>query len=698
MRTGRGASMERRKVLSAGQTALMGPSAISTERRRSGSGESTPTGRRASVQRRLQLSAGKGNTVGLPPAPGAPEQNSAPSQEQAAPASAPTTIVPQGGTAHAGREASVARRRQLSAGKEAVPHADVTATAGVTLEGGSIATGRDASQIRRQQLSAGKSAFTGVPTDAQTAPSPRPNQAPDTEADSISASEDRGRTAVGRPDRVSFALAEPGYAPKVIESRTHLGQAMTGLRIGPSERMTGAEPGAVLPVTGNQYYGEESGPAVRGRPPKVGAAITPGGQTVSGTLVRSKIAITGDEHGDRQRITGRTDQAIGDDLTPRDESMGGTQFPRATDPHGHNAAASQFLAGRQGRPASTGRSQEPALEITMKGYSVSGTAVGRSERMTGNEPGSERRISGTQYAGSRRSSKAQAFEPPAEGRRRDPATGAKVVEALTFRGQRVTGPEFEHVERVTGSEAGAYVAATGTPYQGPASVASFLDQEAVNRVAERVVRGPSQKPVTGDRAVSDGGITGTQRGAERDITGTPYYRDEEDVATRGEDDPAVSAIAKIDHEFSIATPQRRSHLRAASTETSEGDAGRGITGSFTFGEGKVTGNSEFLHTPRTSPRDQRPAVTGEGVTARGRITGDSWRDQSNVTGTEGHIASNRNPTRRGGERHSFAGATKFKPGQAPFDPDHGVTGILINTEDATLTENTRVTVSGGALS
>lgn len=700
MTTGREASIERRKALSQGQAAFEG--AASTARRRPSQGETAAVGRRASVERRRQLSSGKA-AIGAPaPAPEQSHQNDTPVPAGAgaggtlklpnpapeippAPASAPVSSSP---SFASGREASIERRRQLSGGLKALPDADLLTGASLTSADGTPASGREASRLRRLQLSAGRSAIVAGSDGA--APQQDNNEETETPTD------DRSWTAVGRTgERDHTAIAALGYPPKVVSSRTHFGQSTTGLRIGPGERVTGDEDGATLPVTGNQYYGEESGVSVRARPVKVGAVRTPEGQIVSGTLVRSNVTITGDERGDQQRITGEADQiAVRDDITPRGESYGGEQFPRRTDPHGHTAAAAEFLAGTSGRAVRAGRSGQ-ANEFTVKGYAVSGTAVGRSERVTGDEDGSDRWITGTQYTAADRATAPATVEPPAQGKRnvrRDPVTGAKVVEAQTFGGQRITGPQFEHEGRVTGSEAGSYVATTGTPYQGPASVASFMGPEAVPMVADRVIRRAGDEPITGDAPRSADGVTGTQRGAERDVTGTPYYRDgDEEVA-------AGSAIAEIDREFSIASPQRRAHLRAAREEREEGDAGRDITGSFATGHGKITGNQEFLHTPRTSPRDQRPQVSGEGASAKNRITGDSWRDQSNVTGTEGYIASNRNPTQKGGQRHGFAGAMKFRPGRPPFEPEHDVTGILLDKEDAALTDNARVTVSGGALS
>ncbi len=691
MSTGREASIERRRSLSKGK-GTSDPGGAHQATRRPQSGEAAVVGRSASIERRRKLSSGKaaiGVTVPVGEPKGGASEAKPSAPALAEPKPAPTPVAARPITSASGRGASIERRRQLSAGKTAIPGADMETSAGLKSGDGSVAAGREASRIRRGQLSAGKAAITGK---AGPAPAANDQPAPKAEVADASATQDDSRwAAVGRQGSAPLTPGRPGYPLKVVSSKTNSGQQTTGLRIGPGGQVTGHEHGATLPVTGNQYYGEESGAQVRARPTKVGATRTAGGLTVSGTMVRSRVEITGDERGNAIGITGEADQSLDDDLTPRSASMGGAQFPRRTDPHGHTAVASEFLAGRSGRPSR--RSAADPRETTQKGYAVSGTAVGRSDLMTGDEDGAYRKITGTQYVAKKKAATAApALEAPAQGGRsvrRDPVTGAKVVEAQTWGGQRVTGPAFEHVSLVTGSEAGSYIATTGTPYQGPGSVAAFLGEEAVPSAAERVIRQPAREAVTGDTPLNNDFVTGTQRGANRDITGTPYYREQDQNAVAGD------AIAEIDHAFTIASPQRKAQLRAKA-HRDETQAGEHITGSFASGHDKVTGAVEFNFTPRRSGDAGEPKVTGEGGSAKNRITGDSWAKQSNVTGTEGYIAAGRNPTIRGPKAQRFAGASKFRHADRN-DIDNDVTGILTDREDAALRETpARVTVSGGA--
>ena len=122
----------------------------------------------------------------------------------------------------------------------------------------------------------------------------------------------------------------------------------------------------------------------------------------------------------------------------------------------------------------------------------------------------------------------------------------------------------------------------------------------------------------------------------------------------------------------------------------------GITGSFAVGDGKVTGNNEFLFRPRQTRDGKQTAVTGEGRTDGRTITGSAaaWTAHDLVTGTEGHISAGRNPTEGGGEPHGWAGARRFAYLATPGGPpdDQKVTGRVGGSPKA----GVRVTVSGGA--
>jgi hypothetical protein len=82
-------------------------------------------------------------------------------------------------------------------------------------------------------------------------------------------------------------------------------------------------------------------------------------------------------------------------------------------------------------------------------------------------------------------------------------------------------------------------------------------------------------------------------------------------------------------------------------------------------------------------------VTGEGITAGLKITGDDWDRGERVTGTEGVSARRRNPSRPG-QMNAMPSFQNKRNEQVP-EPVSRVTGSSGNTQSGSL-----ITVSGGA--
>ena len=646
-------------------------------------GDAARNGRALSVQRRRQLSQGKqgvnggdaplaaeirhGNGAG---APAAPTGHGPSNGTQAAPggSNGATDGV---AAAHLGRSLSRERRRQLSQGKQALTAGagQTAAAAGLGTPGGAEGNGavspREQAQARRAEASR------------------------------------LGGTTVSRPERQGRVT----YPPKVIVSPTPGGQRVTGLRIGPGVRVTGDEPGAALPVSGTQYVAADGPPPAPAAGTKVGMVRTPRGLVVSGTTVRSRVSITGDEPGEHLRITGEADQKLGDDLTPRrDGTYRAAQFPRRADPHGASALGTQ-LGLEPGAAAAGGDGAWHPLETTNDGRPVTGTAVGRSGRVTGNEAGACRPITGDQYQGlssysSECAGTGGGTAPAAHLNRErlDPATGGKVSVAQTWAGQTVTGPSVEYRPNVTGDEPGACRPLTGTPYQGPSTTFAWCEPDDGESAAQRAEPRPGGVAVTGDLPMPSKMVTGTERGQRKDITGSSYYRDMRPA------EPAADDWARS-QAFPVALARRLA--RGESDEAATREARRaappassvpgGITGSFAIGDGMVTGNNEFLFQPRSNRDGEQLAVTGEGRTEGRTITGSpaAWTPHDRVTGTEG-FAVGRNPTQGGGgpDAHGWAGARRFKDLATPGAPrmKQNVTGLSGWNSKAAA----RVTLSGGA--
>jgi hypothetical protein len=419
--------------------------------------------------------------------------------------------------------------------------------------------------------------------------------------------------------------------------------------------------------------------------------------------------VTGDEPGGNiTRITGEAEQSAEDDLTPRasDSAPVAAQFNRQANPHGHSVFGNN-LGKSASSFGSRDRTREAPIESTENGLAITGSAVGRGGRVTGDEEGACRQVTGNQYLTPARAecggAQGRTMTPGARAGafRRDPVTGGKVSVAQTWGQQRLTGTNVEHDPRVTGEAAGSCSIVTGTSYQGPSTVHGWCDPNAAASTEERLTRRPALSAITGDVPHHTDTVTGTGRGAAREITGSAYY------AAQTEAPASADALAGLDARFSVSSPQRSAHLRARASaqETSEGGPAGAvsvistsppITGSFAVRSDRITGNAEF-HFKSRSVTDPNAAaarlrLTGEGRAQGTRVTGWSWSEQSNVTGTEGSTAAERNPSERSGKPQAFSGARKFKTLAKTEDSKQLVTGLLGWSGKTAA----KVTLSGGA--
>ncbi len=160
----------------------------------------------------------------------------------------------------------------------------------------------------------------------------------------------------------------------------------------------------------------------------------------------------------------------------------------------------------------------PKVEVsqTLSGQEVTGTVVGRSVKVTGDEHGTCRVITGTEYLGA---------EQLASFCGATPAPNApKVGESMTSHGKVVTGTTVGRSVQVTGDEHGSCVAVTGTEYMGVEQLAEFCDARGITPTPPKVAEAPSGKGlrITGVDEARSGTVTGLEQGLEKPITGTPY--------------------------------------------------------------------------------------------------------------------------------------------------------------------------------
>ena len=459
--------------------------------------------------------------------------------------------------------------------------------------------------------------------------------------------------------------AAPIQPAKVRVTATSHGNRVTGNEVGRSEKVTGDEPGTCKSVTGTEYisanqsaaYCGTTTPAVR----KVGRSQTVGGQAVSGVMVGRSEKVTGDEPGSGRQLTG--DQYLG---------------------------AEAPAAGRAPTKVSTLN--------TLRGTGVTGTHVGRSQNVTGDEPGSCRNITGDEYIGSQQFDSFCGAKPAPEAAKVGfSVTNRNLVVSGTRTGRsaKVTGDEPGTCKVVTGTPYAGLEQAGD--FCNSAAVRATRERTPV-RGANRMtgIRPGIGGVMTGAHKGACEDVTGTPYvGAEQqaaacgaDASGTADFPQ-----------PLNPAAWQ---QFSVQSPARAAQVERERTGQVTGstyEQGGRITGPFDMASGVVTGTEQFRFDRRAALRAaQAPAagtteeapvsrVTGEG--SGHKITGDDWDRGDRVTGTEGSSARRRNPTRVG-PMNAMPGMQR-KRNDEVLPPSNKITGSSGSTDQGSL-----ITVSGGA--
>ena len=531
-----------------------------------------------------------------------------------------------------------------------------------------VQTGQNASRMRRTQLISGKA---GMPPAKERVRVGQTNGRKTTVSADVMSSETASLAA--SESKLSVTTTEEKSNPQVVTGRDASRARREGLIQGKegilksktsvSTTSSASSNIPVVPVMVNEAKVPPSGRTRRNTdpvqyPPKVTESKSYAGHKVTGVRIGQKENVTGNEHGAALQVTG--DQYIGREsgYNPRE---GGVKVGASKTPAG------QVITGSQVRSKIiiTGDESNSALRIS--GDSDQELTDDLIQR---NEQG---RYSQMQF--------------PRKNNSHGHAFGA-----ATWGDQHVTGLDVEHNLRVTGDEQGLCDAVTGTPYVGPNQFQTSCSVENEEKTERRISsKLATANFISGDVLSSADHVTGTQRGSEHDITGTPYYKSDPEGDGRID---VMERIKKINNSFSVRIPQRECQERAGTDTVNAPTAESLITGTFSAGEGKITGNQEFRFNPR--PKVDVVAgssrVTGEGRIEGKTITGSAWISKDNVTGTEGHIAAERNPSQRKGDPHGWAGARKFKDKATPqTESTHHVTGLIGWSPKASVP----ITVSGG---
>lgn len=516
---------------------------------------------------------------------------------------------------------------------------------------------------------------------------------------------------------------------KVGSSQTGSGQAVTGTMVGRQANMTGDEPSTCRTITGTEYLGADIFREFCRTDPqpatarKVAVTTTSHGNAVSGNRLGRASNVTGNEPGTCNRVTGdeyvSAEQFKGfcsgsPSSSPRKISMAETMKGKSVT--GSNVGRSQLVTGdeRGMRRETTGTQYTRPSDIgdapdkvgtsrTLRGGSVTGTMIGRRERVTGDEPGSCRNVTGDDYIGKEQYKEFCEATPA----RQD----SKVEKSVTLSGRDVTGTMAGRSLRVTGNEPGTCKAVTGTPYAGGEQYQAYCAAEQAD-AAEARTRPASRTwgmAMTGRQPGVNGNMTGAEKGACEPVSGSPYIGADQvaEVCPGVAAEPGSPDFPQLLEQmpwthFSVAAPAHAGQQRGTFSEVTGSRYERGnITGPFGMASGKVTGTEEARFDGHQTDAAAAPdtvasvhgriksRITGEGMDAGQRITGDDWERGDHVTGTEGASATLRNPTLRNGAMRTMQVPLR-KPEGVP-QPVSRVTGGSGNTDKGSL-----VTYSGGA--
>src|SRR5512139_55770 len=496
-----------------------------------------------------------------------------------------------------------------------------------------------------------------------------------------------GTEYVGAEQFGEFCGTLPEPAPaKVGLTSTSRGRRVTGTEVGRSTRVTGDETGTCKRVTGTEYLaaeqsGEFCGTVPEPRPEKAVTGMTAGRNAVSGSDLARTVKVTGGESGSGRHISGSAyvdasarpsvegdgPKKVETRRTSAGATVSGTLPGRSSKLSGDEPGACARVTGSDYIDAEefvsfcrTAPYQSPAkvgVSRTLKGLDVSGTQVGRSAQVTGDEHGACKPVTGTSYIGADQYAEFCAARTAAEAINR-----ARLGPSADLTGTQ-PGPD----DRMSGNERGTCQEVSGTPYLAESQAAAACGRPSMAQAYRSRGQEGSQAPAAITGNAMDAGQGGNRTG-----------------------------------DFSVMSPARAAQSSEARriTGSAYGIGGR-ITGPLARATGLVSGTPEFRYRDETgavlvqaAPQPAAEAapdrITGAG--GERHITGDAWDRGNRVTGTEGP-ASRRNPTLRGDPRGNGMSARAFRDVETPAPAP---TASRITGSSGNSSAGAAITVSGGA--
>jgi hypothetical protein len=461
----------------------------------------------------------------------------------------------------------------------------------------------------------------------------------------------------GRVKARAMVAAAP---PKVEQGHTLSGQSITGTMVERSPKVTGNEPGSCRNVTGTEYIGGEQFDALctsrpAPAPSKVSVSHTGGGRPVTGTMIGRGSRQTGDEAGSCRPVTGTeylstehfreicktnapaAPRKVSVMSTRGDQTLSGTSVDRSGRVTGNEVGSCRSITGSQyyttadfaglcetPTPRKVGRME------TVGGRIVTGSEVAPSPKLSGDETFGWKPVTGTDYIGPRQLATLGASEGV--------APVDKVVVDSSLGGQKVSGSYPGRAGNVTGNEAGTCSVVSGDQYIGASQLRQFCPPASVAQ-HDSLVRDSASIPatvVTGDRPGAGGSpVTGDERGSCGAVTGTPYLGIDNmpgncsaggRFGLRGQAQwPVAQAPTRG---FSIATPAREGRERRDQSVTGTALDNARITGPVNKGAGLITGTPDFRHVDAS----WRQANDDAAVAAAQRVSGEGNQQGRRVSG------------------------------------------------------------------
>lgn len=521
---------------------------------------------------------------------------------------------------------------------------------------------------------------------------------------------------------------------KVGVTETASGQSVTGTMVDRTNDVTGNEASTCRAVTGTEYMGADvfrdfcktdAAPGFN----RVTVTSTSTGNSVSGTAVGRSQRVTGDEPGTCKNVTGTeyvaaeqaqaycgaktpsTPSKISMAQTMKGKAVSGNIVGRSGKVTGDEPGSGRQLTGSQYMQPAEGKA--PAKvggDKTLRGGSVSGTMIGRSGKVTGDEPGSCRNVTGDEYVGQGQYEGFCKSSPAPEDR--------KVGVSQTVAGKVVTGTMTGRAGNVTGDEPGTCKSITGTPYAGMAEMAHFCKADDMKAAQARTAPAGGArlgKPLTGLQPSVGGVMTGGDKGVCEPVSGTPYVgADQMAVAC-----PAVAAAPGSPDfpqslagdapwtDFSVAEPAASARVERAGGAVTGGQYGRNghITGPFGMADGKVTGTEEARFDNKVTATGSAPVVkTAAEIDGRikSHITGEGQDAGLKITGDDwdrGDRVTGTEGTsanRRNPTRRGPVSAMAIEPRSPKRNEEVAMPVSKVTGDSGGSSEASLITYSGGA--